>query len=319
MSLDAAKLSHRKAAIVLTKTLKNVGKDPLEYSVNYSSIQRLRMKHRKAVASNLRKEFKPDVPLTVHWDGKLIEDITGHETVDRLPILVSGQGVDQLLAVPKLDRGTGEACASAVYETVMSWNLEDKIKCLCFDTTAVNRGLRNGACILLEQKMQKDMLWLACRHHIMEIMLEAVVSQALGPSSGPEISLFKRFKSAWPKIDQTKLNRVLSNTQDSSGVLDFGQDQLNKYQPRDNYKELLDLTIIYLGGVPSKGIPFKSPCWSSSGSMDGESHLLLENNVVCRSIQINKKRRSQCAASVCFCSHDLRKVLVQLSVCVFST
>lgn len=162
VSLDAAKLSHRKAAVVLTKTLKSLGKDPMEYSVNYSSIQRLRAKHRKAIASDLKDVFKPEVPLTVHWDGKLIEDITGHQTVDRLPILVSGQGVDQLLAVPKLDRGTGQVCASAVYETVTSWNLEDKIKCLCFDTTAVNTGLRNGVCILLEQKMQRICFgWLA--------------------------------------------------------------------------------------------------------------------------------------------------------------
>ncbi|GBP23164.1 hypothetical protein EVAR_82327_1 [Eumeta japonica] len=36
----------------------------------------------------------------------------------------------------------------------------------------------------------------------MEIVLEAVVVQALGPSSGPEILIFKRFRSAWPSIDQ---------------------------------------------------------------------------------------------------------------------
>ncbi|GBP69852.1 hypothetical protein EVAR_89356_1 [Eumeta japonica] len=94
-SLDFAKLSDRKATVVLTSTLK----------------------------------VQPNTPLTVHWDGKLIEDITGHKTVDRLPILVSGQGVDQLLAVPKLSHGTGEACASAVYDTIVSWNLGDKIKC----------------------------------------------------------------------------------------------------------------------------------------------------------------------------------------------
>ncbi|GBP79306.1 hypothetical protein EVAR_55364_1 [Eumeta japonica] len=87
------------------------------------------MKQRKRVAESLKKEFQPNTPLTVHWDGKLIEDITGHKTVDRLPILVSGQGVDQLLAVPKLSHGTGEACASAVYDTIVSWNLGDKIKC----------------------------------------------------------------------------------------------------------------------------------------------------------------------------------------------
>jgi hypothetical protein len=70
--------------------------------------------------------------------------------------LVSELGVNQLLAVPKLDHGTGAACALAVYETISSWNLSDKIKCLSFDTTAVNTGLRNGVCVLLEQKMEKE-------------------------------------------------------------------------------------------------------------------------------------------------------------------
>lgn len=52
--------------------------------------------------SRVFKEYRPHVPLTIHWDGKLLmEDITEHQTVDRPPILVSGDGVDQLLAVPK--------------------------------------------------------------------------------------------------------------------------------------------------------------------------------------------------------------------------
>jgi len=52
-----------------------------------------------------------------------------------------------------------------------------------------------GPCILLEQNIYKDMLCLACRHHIMEIKLEAVVVHAIGCSSGPDILLFKRFKN----------------------------------------------------------------------------------------------------------------------------
>lgn len=265
-SLDFAKLSDRKATVVLTSTLKSAGTDPSEYNINSSSIRRQRMKQRQRVAESLKKEFNPNTPLAVHWDGKLIEDITGHKTVDRLPILVSGQGVDQLLAVPKLSHGTGEACASAVYDTILSWNLSDKIKCFCFDTTAVNTGLRAGACILLEQKMEKDALWMACRHHIMEILLEAIVVQALGPSSGPEILIFKRFRSAWPNIDQNKFSIVSSDPDAlrcveniAGSAISFAEKQLNDYQPRDDYKELLTLTIIFLGAVPNKGISFRAP------------------------------------------------------------
>lgn len=40
-------------------------------------------------------------------------------------------------------------------------------------------------------------------------------------------------------------------------MISFAQNQLNVYQPRDDYKKLLNLTIIYLGGIPEKGTSFR--------------------------------------------------------------
>lgn len=107
---------------------------------------------------------------------------------------------------------------------------------MCFDTTASNTGSRNGACILLEQKLEKDLLWLACRHHIFEIMLEAVVLQALDPSSGPEIAIFKRFKNNWSNINQNDFKTVSSDRLSfkecehiSETVITFSKQQLALY------------------------------------------------------------------------------------------
>ena len=38
----------------------------------------------------------------VHWDGKMMEDLTSLENVDRLHIIVSSAEEEQLLGVPKL-------------------------------------------------------------------------------------------------------------------------------------------------------------------------------------------------------------------------
>jgi len=38
-----------------------------------------------------------------------MEDLTSKEHIDPLPILISGVGVEQLLSIPKLSYGTGEA------------------------------------------------------------------------------------------------------------------------------------------------------------------------------------------------------------------
>lgn len=265
MSLDAAKVSDRGAAVVLTPVLQCLGHDPHNFNISYSSIRRQRIKHRQSVAQCLKSDFKPTVPLTIHWDGKLLEDITGQQRVDRLPILVSGERFDQLLAVPKLPAGTGEAAASAVFECAISWGLCDRIKAMSFDTTAVNTGRHNGACVLLEQKMQKDMLWLACRHHILEIVLEAVVMSSIGPSKSPDTAIFKRFKERWPFIDKMSF-QTASTDEPGNNVSDvademiaFAQNQLTTFQPRDDYRELLELVIIFLGGMPAQGISFKQP------------------------------------------------------------
>ena len=38
-------------------------------------------------------------------------DIMGKESIDRLPILVSGVGIEQLFGVQKIPRSTGESMA----------------------------------------------------------------------------------------------------------------------------------------------------------------------------------------------------------------
>ena len=96
-----------------------------------------------------------------------MEDLTSRERVDRLPVLVSGAGEEQLLGVPKLPTGSGEAQAAAVMDCLESWSLVGRVKALSFDTTASNTGQR-GACALIEAKMNTNLLYLACRHHIME-------------------------------------------------------------------------------------------------------------------------------------------------------
>ena len=51
----------------------------------------------------------------------------------------------------------------------------DQIKAMGFYTTPGNTGGLNGECILLEQKLQKDVLWLAWRHEMLEVMLEVML------------------------------------------------------------------------------------------------------------------------------------------------
>ena len=72
---------------------------------------------------------------------------------ERLPVLIFEEK-EQLLAVPKLD-SSGKAQAKAVLDALHDWNLNDKAQIMCCDTTASNTGRLNGACVLLEQRLER--------------------------------------------------------------------------------------------------------------------------------------------------------------------
>lgn len=63
---------------------------------------------------------------------------------------------------------------------------------------------RSGACHLLEQLLQKSLLYLPCRHHILESVIGNVFDTCLGCSSGPNVQLFVRFKNRWSSMDVDK-------------------------------------------------------------------------------------------------------------------
>ena len=52
--------------------------------------------------------------------------------------------------------------------------------------------------MLLEQKLEKDLLYLACRHHILDLVLASVFKESsVVASFGPDIAIFKQFQQSW--------------------------------------------------------------------------------------------------------------------------
>ena len=79
-----------------------------------------------------------------------------------------------------MNYGTGENEANTVYLFVRSVKLTEKVQALRFDTTPVNTGRHNGVCKHLEDKLGHELLWLACRHHMIELVLAKVFLSVLG-------------------------------------------------------------------------------------------------------------------------------------------
>ncbi|XP_050060675.1 uncharacterized protein LOC126551445 [Aphis gossypii] len=146
-ALDRCKISDRDAVHILL-TVESFGININELIINRTSVNSIRQRFRKNRIEALRVNFNPSQigPCVVHWDGKLLPSLSEKKLVDRLPIIVSYKGIEQLLGVPELISGTGENQATAVYQALENWGLIDNVQALCCDTTASNTGRLKGAC-----------------------------------------------------------------------------------------------------------------------------------------------------------------------------
>lgn len=65
-------------------------------------------------------------------------------------------------------------------------------------------GITQGAAVLIEKKLQKELLYFPCRHHIHEILLKSVFEIYSEKTTGPNVPLFSEFQKSWNGIDQSK-------------------------------------------------------------------------------------------------------------------
>ena len=183
-----------------------------EQILDCSTIRRKCILHRSSSKSlEILSNYKPNSCLIVHWDSILMKDVTGQTFVDRLPVLVSDNGIFQLLAIAKISSSVCDAQANAVIETFQQWNITDVLHGMRFDTTRSNTGCHSGACIKFEQSLGQNLLHFTCRHHILELLAGAAFKEAMGSSSTPEVLLFKRFHDKWEWIDKQKFEDGMSD------------------------------------------------------------------------------------------------------------
>lgn len=140
LALDRTKVSSRCATHILAAAATSLGHNLDDVNLSHSTVHRVRQKVRQEKAAMLKENLNLANHLTVHWDGKQLAQEGSSKKIERLPIVVSGLNSDQLLGVPMLEGGTGDKQAQTIEETLLEWNLSDRIRAMCFDTTAVNTG-----------------------------------------------------------------------------------------------------------------------------------------------------------------------------------
>ena len=262
-------VSDRAATMIIAETAHSLGLQSQNLTLNRENIRKTRRQHREIAATTHQSTFSASTGHfeIVHWDSKLLPGLVGKRKVDRLAIIAScSNGSAQLLGVPILQSGEGKSQARAVYEAFQSWNIAANVQGMCFDTTASNTGSNEGACVHLEKLLGRDLLHIACRHHILELLPATAFKKVMGETSNPEVPLFKRFQAQWEHLDTQSYEDYSTDETVFHALCDeretlviFLHTALEENQPRDDYREILEITAIFLGSPPPRGAHFMSP------------------------------------------------------------
>ena len=191
----------------------------------------------------------------INFDGKLLTDLGGFGKIHRVAVVLVREDEYQILCISKAESGTGKTGAGIVYAALLDWGVVNRIIACGFDTTSSNTGKWAGSCVLLQQLLEHQIAWMACKHHINELMVGAAFKEIFGDTSAPDATLFKILKQQWNSLDLSdlKLPEIPQVFQkDVADLLAFIDRRLEPDMvvllPRGDYKEFLELAKVFLGG-----------------------------------------------------------------------
>ena len=101
---------------------------------------------------------------------------------------------------------------------------------------------------MLEAGLGQALIWFACMHHILEILLQAAIVAKLGPSSGPTEKYFARFQEYFNSLTEEEVEEIRLN---ASSRADFLKEE------DDVTREMLDATREFFRSFMSKSNGFQ--------------------------------------------------------------
>ena len=237
-----------------------------EFNLSRSTIERERLKSRKSISLQAKIEFLLNLPphLVIHWDGSMMEDLLGNKNEVEAMLASGGSGKykeGKLLDIVDLkdpdgkNTSTGEAQAKAVYASIEEWSIIPAIRGFVFDTTASNTGWQSGATVRLNFMLGRVILYLACRHHIMELMAKNPFHSVMGYDPSPDVQMFKRMKDIWKDIDTTGPFQTFElETEQREELIMTYIEILEKHGVdgelfvRGDYRDLCRMALVMVGG-----------------------------------------------------------------------
>ena len=183
-SADAARLqlTPTQHQGILAAFINVSGGDINEFPLSDSTLRRDRKIAAKRKRKEIKDEFKESVSdkhLIVHFDGKLMNELTSSldtkvkkKKKNRMAVLVTSPElvqIEQLLGIPELVDGKGRTEKNSTVELLKEWEAWDPTVGVVFDTTASNTGCNQGSVTLLEKEKKRALIKMPCRRHVIEL------------------------------------------------------------------------------------------------------------------------------------------------------
>ena len=103
---------------------------------------------------------------------------------------------------------------------------------------------------------KKQLIGLPCRHHIHEILVGKVFKVLqFETAQSPNAGIFRRVHMEWHNLEKSSYHSGMNDSfvklniteNERVALLDFFERQLNQQHHREDYREVIQLTIIFLG------------------------------------------------------------------------
>lgn len=251
--------SYRVMEKALTIGIKTAGGNPKDYALSKSSLCAQLNAFRSLTKSHLLEQIaSSDEKVIIHFDGKKFAKINGkHLGVDsRMIAMCHTRTGDIPLGLPTLESGTAQSYVNEIIGLSENSNLIGRIVGLVCDTTAVNTGERGGVWAVFEAETGTEILHLACRHHVKEILLAAAFMASFGKMEAPTITIFDQLKMEWSYIKERgyqyrAVNGAVFRSFHLRSLYNEAKNTLIEHTKskfvRDDYAELNDLCLKCMG------------------------------------------------------------------------
>lgn len=258
LMFDHIGASHKDASLAYITIAKSLGVHDNDIVCSSSTMFRTREHYRQFEADSIQENFDPSGMNTIHWDGKTYYSRGGVKD-KRLSVVLSNSSKAKCLEVTHVLNETGKEQSKAVFDISAKWNVLQNVNSMSFDTTIANTGINKGACKMFEQLVNKDLLYLPCRHHIYEIVLSATFAYEIETPDmvdGPKIKAFELFSQKYYSagFDRSRYDSCLNDeffvlqlgAGEMDRVLRMCKENLKTISTRSDYVEFLKLIIIFL-------------------------------------------------------------------------